>query len=486
MIEMIHVFEGVAADTPLLTYALLPFPNPLAASGPAQLTLVVSNSTAQFVTVTSIAVTLPIGTTAKTLTPSANGIGTVMPTTWNATQNGGIFTLTPSTPDAGKIGPNGLSFVFTGITDNDQPGTCTVTLTEQASAPGKGPATRTTGIAVAKFPATFALSDLTVTPPSVTAGGSAVLLWNGSPATYVMQYDPDGNGTQSFPVGASGPYTAPNLTATVVVFTLTATVTVPGQDAPLTIQRQAVVTVVSGSVQFSALPSIVGKNGVTRLTWTTSGTTSRTLDPGGKTVAAIGYAYAIVNATTVFTLRATVSGRAPIVAQQTVTVDPSIVATETLISILGQDGTPGTDAPSGGFSGARGGNGGGGGENASFTGTIGPLDPSSNPARVGYLLVRGGRGGKGGTGGTPRDSGEETGPAGPGGNGGKGGDTVGSIVLTFDPTQPPRQLIVDVIPGAGGARGIGGTSPTTGKAADGDPGQDGKVTATVRFAELSS
>jgi hypothetical protein len=482
----IQIFELTAGEAPLLTYALLPFPNPLAASGPAQLTLVVSNSTGQFVTVSSIAVTLPVGTTAKTLTASANGIGTVVPDTWTATQNGGIFTLVPKTSDAAKIGPNGLSFIVTGITVNDEPGTCSITITEDASAPGKPRATRSTAIPVAKFPATFHLSDLTVTPPSVTSGGSAVLLWQGSPAVYTLSYDPDGNGAKPHVVGSSGPYTAPNLTAPVVVFTLTAQVTVPGQDQPLVIQRQAVVTVVAGSVSFTALPSIVGVNGVTRLAWTTAGVTSCTLDPGGKSVPVNGYAYAVVKQTTTFTLRATIAGKAPIAAQQTVTVDPKLVGTPYTPPLTGTDGTKGDPGASGGYNGGPGGAGGPGGPTEDRTVTLGPLDPSSTPVVVTSVLFRGGKGGRGGDGGQPMDGGEETGNPGPGGPGGTGGDTKGTLTIVFDASKPPQQLIVTVEPGPAGDGGIGASTPYSGKAPDGKPGNPGTNTATLRFAEVSA
>lgn len=486
LVPYIHVIEPALADAPLLTYALLPFPNPLVASGPAQLTLVVSNSSSQFVTVRSIAVTLPVGTNAKNLTASAAGIGTTVPDGWNAAPNGGIFTLTPSTPAAAKVGPNGLTFLFTGIAVNDQAGTCSVWVGEDASSPAKPAAYRTTTIPVAKFPATFMLSDLAATPPSVTSGGSAVLLWNGSQATYVLTYDPDGNGAVPHVVGNSGPYTAPNLTAPVVVFTLTATVAVPGQDSPLVIQRQTVVTVIAGSVALTALPSIVGVNGVTRLVWQTTGTTSRTLDPGGTPVAANGSAYAIVKQTTVFTLRATVPGKQPLTAQQTVTVDPTIVAKPSgnIMKFVGSDGAPGPAGASG-WIGGQGGPGGPGGRSTNATLTIGPLDTSSTPGTVMQILYRGGQGGRGGNGGDATEGGEESGPGGIGGPGGPGGDTVGTLTLQFVASSAPQQLIVDVGPGLGGDGGSGGTSPSIGKAQDGKRGDDGANTAIVRFEDVS-
>jgi hypothetical protein len=482
-VPYLHVAELVLADAPLLTYALLPFPNPLLASGPAQLTLVVSNGTTQFITVASIAVTLPVGTTAKNLTASPTGIGTTVPSGWNASAAGGVFTLTPATPEVAKVGPNGLSFIFTGIAVNDEPGTCTIGITEDASSPSKPRASRTSGIPVAKFPATFALSELSATPLSVVSGGSAVVLWNGSPATYVLSYDPDGNGTVPHVVGPNGPYTAPNLTAPVVVFTLTARVTVPGQDAPLVIQRQAVVTVVAGSVAFTALPSIVGTKGVTRLSWLTTGTTSCTLDPGGISIPPNGYAYAVVNQTTVFTIVATIAGRQPIAAQQTVTVNPSIVAkpSANVVSLVAKDGGIGQPGSSG-FAPGEGGPGGPGDPITSTTITVGPLDAGSSPAAVKQIVYRGGTGGRGGPGGNAT-GGEESGPAGRGGPGGQGGDATGRLTIRLDPSAAPQQLIVDVGPGTGGPGGTGGYSDGMGRAPDGRRGDDGKNLAELRFEE---
>ena len=477
LVPYVHLVEP-PSDAPLLTYALLPTPDPLLASGPAKLTLVVSYSGSQFVTVTSIAVTLPIGTNAKNLTASASGIGTTEPTGWGAAQSGGIFTFTPSTPANGQVGPDGLAFVLTGITVNDQPGTCAISIDEEAAAPGKSAAHRTTKLPVAKFPATFALGDLTATPSSLASGESAVLLWNGSPATYVLSYDPDGNGDAPHSVGPNGPYTARNLTAPVVVFTLVANVTVPGDDTKLTTTRQAVVTVVAGSVALTALPSIVGVHGLTRLAWQTTGTTSRTLDPGGTPVVAIGVAYAIVKQTTVFTLRATVPGKAPLTSQQTVTVDPSIVPTQDTGNSIGVDGVPGYGGDE--FDGGIGGQGGQGGPNPSLTLSMGPLDPSSQPAQVGRILLRAGRGGRGGKGG---DGVSGLGGAGPGGDGGPGGDTNGPLTITFDSSSAPQQLIIDIQPGPGGDGGPGGNSSLYGKAPDGKPGRDGAAAAPVIFKD---
>ncbi|HTD33569.1 MAG TPA: hypothetical protein VK665_07920, partial [Candidatus Elarobacter sp.] len=84
----------------LLSYAFLTEPNPLQAGTSATLTLVVSNSGREIVTVESVTVTLPVGTNAKDLIASADGIVTQPQSGWSVAQSGGSFTLTPNTPAA--------------------------------------------------------------------------------------------------------------------------------------------------------------------------------------------------------------------------------------------------------------------------------------------------------------------------------------------------------------------------------------------------
>jgi hypothetical protein len=470
-----QIFELRAADEPLLTYGVLPVPNPLLASGGASLTLVVSNGGSQIVTVASITITLPVGTNAKNLTPSGNGITTQPSAGWNVAQNGGAFTLTPQTAEAAKVGARGLAFVFSSIAVNGEPGTCTLAIAESASSPAKPQQNRTTGIALAKFPAQFALGDLTVTPPSVAPGGSVSLMWTGSPATYVLSYDPDGNGTRTYPVGASGPYTAANLTAPIVVFTLTVTVTVPGQDQPLVTQRQAIVTVATGTLAFTALPNAVGVNGVAKLAWRATGATSCTLDPGDERIPLSGYAYVIVPKTTLFTVVAIEAGTGRRIAQQqTVTVDPAIVPTATF-SFIAADGL---DGENGGDS-RNGGDGGDGTDAVAGVLELGPLDLRSRPAQVFRIVSGGGNGGKGGNGG---DASQRPIPAGNGGDGGDGGDGA-VITLRLGSSAVPQQIVIENLRGSrGGAKGLGGQGKIRGR--DGEPGLDGEL-GSIAFEETA-
>jgi YVTN family beta-propeller protein len=247
----------------LLDYEILAAPNPLQADAPATLTLVVSNGTHVLVTCTAITLTLSVGTNAKDLVASAEGITSQAPTGWSVGQSGGTFTLTPQTPAAGQIGAAGLSFVFAGLAVNDQVGTTIVTIGETASTPAQPPQERTGTIVLPKFPAQFALGDLTARPLEVSAGDSATLNWSGSPATYHLEFNP-GSGAQSVPVGNAGPYVASGLTRyPEVVFTLVVSYAVPGQDQPVVAQKQAIVQVDAAAPAVTSFTGSVDGAGVT-------------------------------------------------------------------------------------------------------------------------------------------------------------------------------------------------------------------------------
>ncbi|HTD32844.1 MAG TPA: hypothetical protein VK665_04215 [Candidatus Elarobacter sp.] len=463
-------------SSPLLTYAILPTPNPLAVSGGATLALAISNGGRQIVTVTSITMTIPVGTNAKDLT-SATAISTTPPAGWTIAQSGGAFTLTPTTSEAAKIGKNGLVFTFASIAVNDQPGTASIAIVETASSPSDPSDERSTAIAVPKFPASFTLSELTGPVAPVQQGGSAQLMWTGSQATYTITYDPNGNGAQTYPVGPVGPYTASGLTSPIVVFTLVAEVTVAGQDRPLVAQRQFVVTVTTVTIDFTALPPSVGPNGVAKLTWTTTGASKVTVSPHVGTGLS-GSAYVIVPATQTFTLVATQIGNGQVVEQQqTVTVDPTIVPTST-VTFVGAPGYPGAPGLAGapGRSGGNGGPGGPGGPAQGGSVDLGPLDPSATPSSVVQVVFAGGVGGRGGDGGP---SGGGGGAGGSGGPGGPGGDA-GRLTLRMGAVSGPQQIIVATAPAKGGAGGNGADGSP-----DGTPGNPGKA-GTVKIVEATA
>jgi hypothetical protein len=223
----------------LLDYALLTAPTPLQAGGSAALTLVISNGGRQIVTVKSIVITLPIGTNAKDLTAST-GFQSATSTGWNIAQNGGALTLTPT--GGGVVTADPVVVTIVNVAVNAQPGTTNLFIDETA-VQGGASQTTSTSLPVAKFPAQFALSDLVVTPTVVAYGGAASVMWTGTKAeaaTYTLDWQDAP--THPVPVTNVGPYPATNLTIFPAVFTLTVSLTVPGQDQKVTVQRQATVT----------------------------------------------------------------------------------------------------------------------------------------------------------------------------------------------------------------------------------------------------
>lgn len=166
-----------------LTYALTTNPDPLQVNGAnATITIIASARYSGAVNITSITVTIPIGTGTQSLASAATTIAAAGPENWtisgNATQ--GIFTFTP--PASGDSGlSSGLVFTFTNITVNASVGSADISI-EENNTPSD-----TLSIPVSKFPADFYLNALTVNPPQVNAGGTTILSWSGSPGyTYAI------------------------------------------------------------------------------------------------------------------------------------------------------------------------------------------------------------------------------------------------------------------------------------------------------------
>jgi hypothetical protein len=150
------------------------------------------------------------------------------------------------------IGSAGLVFMI-ATTANAQPGTASVTLRETASDDG-GPQQQGTGaFSVSKFPIDFSLSDLQAVPPEkldIPSGQPASLNWTaiGAGVSCTLTYQPSDAGptvSVSVPnIPAGGVYATEPLTrAGSVVFTLIAKVSILGQDQPLIVQKQLVVSV---------------------------------------------------------------------------------------------------------------------------------------------------------------------------------------------------------------------------------------------------
>jgi hypothetical protein len=259
----------------LLDYALLTAPTPLQAGSPATLTIAISNGGRQTVTVTSIVIVLPVGTNAKDLT-AGTGFQSSTISGWNVAQSGGAITLTPT--GSGVVTTNGITVTIAAVAVNNQPGTADISISETAAAGGGPPATSNTSLPAAKFPAQFALSDLTVTPPQVAYGGATSVNWTGTQAnnaSYTLQY----SGVDPVNVSNVGPYQAANLTIFPVVFTLTVSLSVPGQDAPVIVQKQATVTQTPSVdiTRFTSSRVTVGPGQTIGLNWQVQQATSLTL-----------------------------------------------------------------------------------------------------------------------------------------------------------------------------------------------------------------
>jgi hypothetical protein len=224
----------------LLDYALLTAPTPLQAGTPATLTLAISNGTRQAVTVTSIVITLPLGGNAKDLA-SSGGFQSAASSGWNIGANAGVLTLTPT--GSGVVTTDAIVVTIANVAVNEKPGTADISISETAAAGGGSPTTSGTSLPAAKFPQQFSLSDLVVTPTQVAFGGSVSVMWTGTQAE-AATYTLDWPEAPTHPVGVTnvGPYQATGLTVFPAVFSLTVSLTVPGQDAAVTVQKQATVT----------------------------------------------------------------------------------------------------------------------------------------------------------------------------------------------------------------------------------------------------
>lgn len=425
-------------DPTLLTYALSTSPAPLQVGGPSQLVLAVSNGSGARVTCSQIAVALPVGTNASDLIE----IGTVVatpPANWTADVQNGI---TVFSPPGGSIEVEGAGLVFElAATINDQPGPSHVSISETAASPSHASATRTATLPVAKFPPDFTLSPLLPMPHDkfdLTYGDRAGLDWTatGTGVLCTLTYQAVDNGPMVIePVPHIGPYTTqqPIQRSSEVVFTLTAEMNVPGQDLPMIAEQQLTLAVDTLSLNFTAEPVSVGVNGLVQLAWNAPGATSCSLDAGAP-LPVTGSIYVLLGKSRSFSMTARGPHDQSRTVQCSVTVDPTIVATEPAIVAIGetgeqgQDSGLGTDATSGGP-----------GFDMDFTLAIAPLD-TADRTRVIEIQVVGGTGGRGGSGSNSGTSG------GPGGN--------ARAALSFDPTlSPPAQYILNILPGPGGKGG---------------------------------
>ena len=189
--------------TPLLSYAVLPDPDPLRASpgegykhNLAALWVVVTNNTAEPVRVRSIAFRLPEGDGAGALTPNISGVaseepehwpgtGSREPVHWSLEKVQGRYVLEPRSEDGMLEAGDGLSFRLSDIKVGDKPGVSHLEIVEETGDDTRGSMT----IQLAKFPWELYVSDLSAWPLVVEPGGSTDLSWLGSDgAEYTLSY----------------------------------------------------------------------------------------------------------------------------------------------------------------------------------------------------------------------------------------------------------------------------------------------------------
>lgn len=159
-----------------LTYALTTAPDPLQVNrANSSITIIASTRYSEAAHITSISVTIPIGSGTQSLASTATTIVAAGPAGWeisgNATQ--GSFIFTP--PDEGDSGlSSGLVFTFSNITVNSSAGSAQVTI-EENNTPSD-----TYSFEVSKFPADFYLNPMTSNPAEINAGQTSTLSWSGA------------------------------------------------------------------------------------------------------------------------------------------------------------------------------------------------------------------------------------------------------------------------------------------------------------------
>jgi YVTN family beta-propeller protein len=261
-----------------LDYAISSKPNdPVQVGTTADFTIVASNGGTAPVYVQSISFELPVGTIAKSLTPSLTGVGPGGPDGWTTSISGNTFLATapvskPPLPAGALVGKPGLTFALTGVTIAAAVGTAKITVKEIAST---NSAPVQTGFAppliVSKFPAGFTLGPLTATPNLPSAGTKATLTWLGSPANYELEYDP-GSGAVTLP-GLSNNVSMETVAldfAGPVDFYLTVTYETEGTDNHVVVQRKTSVTVTALAPSITSYSGTVNENGEVSLQWATA------------------------------------------------------------------------------------------------------------------------------------------------------------------------------------------------------------------------
>lgn len=188
----------VSSNT-LLDYSLSTTPEPLEVSPSssdlrfATLTFVISNGGSEVVNVSSLQLTLPVGTTAQSLTSDAFSILTQQQPLglWNVTTPApGVFLFVPQSGNPVPVSTAGLLIQLYNIPVNLQVGTVALNVSETASSTGITSMARNAIFEVAKFPAGFSFGDFAPETPAIEEGETATLTWTGTEnASYKILFE---------------------------------------------------------------------------------------------------------------------------------------------------------------------------------------------------------------------------------------------------------------------------------------------------------
>lgn len=290
-------FDDTATTT--LTYALQTDPAPLTVSVPGSsptlgaLEFIVTNQTADPVTVTSITFTLQVGDTAADITPSTASILTQVSDTanWAVTSPGAVtsgpaqYVLGPASGSSVTLDA-GASVVVElyQMQTVQSPGTSTIGLKEMV---GSTPAF--SSVAVTTFPDGFYFNGLAATAVSGSAlipvaqvpdTQTVTLVWNSSvvePAAYKIFYSSATLGQQTAIPSKTGEWLSPALTSD-TVFTLMVTVSMTGgqplvasMSTSVSVQNPELVatSLTSGTATITGAATIGGTLGAQAITATT-------------------------------------------------------------------------------------------------------------------------------------------------------------------------------------------------------------------------
>ena len=262
---------------PILTYDILTNPTPVEVSKGVTISLVVSNGTQNYVSLSSIQFRLPgQGTNAKDLSADQSNIPTSSNQDgWTITQSGSAFTITPNSTASGtvtpaRIGGQGLVFNFGPIPVNDEPGTTEVTVAEDT---GSG-MSDTQPFPISKWPQEFSIGNFRASHPSVLPGATVQLAWDMTgDATLNLEY-------QNIKVqNPDNPYTTQGL-ATTTLFTLTADSSYNGNPVSVSLQTTVEVEVPKVLSLYAEFDIVYSGQGNT-LYWETAQADSATLKANG-------------------------------------------------------------------------------------------------------------------------------------------------------------------------------------------------------------